>query len=77
VDCASFAVMRKLGIADVFAYDKHFSEQGFIRHPKEAFSKTSRWRQGTAALPCVSRVLVGPQSSAALSQRGFEKASTE
>jgi len=29
VDCASFAVMRRLGLRRAFAFDGHFSEQGF------------------------------------------------
>jgi predicted nucleic acid-binding protein len=29
VDCASFAVMRQLGIVTAFAYDPHFEERGF------------------------------------------------
>ena len=29
VDCASFAVMRHLGIMTAFAYDPHFEERGF------------------------------------------------
>lgn len=29
VDCVSFKVMRKLGIRNAFAFDKHFAEQGF------------------------------------------------
>lgn len=29
VDCASFAVMRRLGLKRAFAFDNHFSEQGF------------------------------------------------
>lgn len=29
VDCASFAVMRNLGIKSAFAFDRHFREQGF------------------------------------------------
>jgi predicted nucleic acid-binding protein len=33
VDCTSFVVMRRLDIADVFAFDPHFAEQGFRCHP--------------------------------------------
>jgi predicted nucleic acid-binding protein len=29
VDCVSFAVMREAGIAQAFAFDRHFVEQGF------------------------------------------------
>jgi len=29
VDCVSFAVMRRMGIKTVFAFDKHFNQQGF------------------------------------------------
>jgi predicted nucleic acid-binding protein len=29
VDCASFEIMRTLGIKTVFAFDPHFAEQGF------------------------------------------------
>ena len=29
VDCVSFSLMRKLGIKTVFAFDRHFKEQGF------------------------------------------------
>jgi predicted nucleic acid-binding protein len=29
VDCVSFALIRQLGIKTVFAFDKHFREQGF------------------------------------------------
>ncbi len=29
VDCASFAVMRRLGLKRAIAFDAHFSEQGF------------------------------------------------
>ena len=29
VDCASFVLMRQLGIKHAFAFDNHFSEQGF------------------------------------------------
>ncbi len=33
VDCVSFEIMRALGIKTVFAFDPHFSEQGFRRIP--------------------------------------------
>jgi predicted nucleic acid-binding protein len=29
VDCISFVVMRRLNLANAFAFDKHFVEQGF------------------------------------------------
>ena len=29
VDCVSFEIIRKLGIKTVFAFDRHFKEQGF------------------------------------------------
>ena len=29
VDCVSFVLMRRLGIRRAFAFDQHFSEQGF------------------------------------------------
>jgi len=29
VDCSSFQVMRRLGLRRVFAFDRHFGEQGF------------------------------------------------
>ncbi len=29
VDCVSFEIMRALGLKDAFAFDPHFSEQGF------------------------------------------------
>jgi predicted nucleic acid-binding protein len=29
VDCVSFACMRRLGIAQAFHFDRHFTEQGF------------------------------------------------
>ena len=30
VDCVSFEIMRTLGIKSAFAFDRHFSEQGFV-----------------------------------------------
>ncbi|MBN1671528.1 MAG: PIN domain-containing protein [Kiritimatiellae bacterium] len=33
VDCVSFDVMRQRGLRRVFAFDKHFSEQGFASVP--------------------------------------------
>lgn len=33
VDCVSFEVMRISGINTVFAFDKHFKEQGFVILP--------------------------------------------
>ena len=33
VDCASFELMRNLGIKTVFAFDSHFKEQGFHLFP--------------------------------------------
>lgn len=32
-DCISFVVMQKYGIAIAYAFDKHFSQAGFIRDP--------------------------------------------
>lgn len=29
VDCISFAIARRLGISIIFAFDQHFTEQGF------------------------------------------------
>jgi predicted nucleic acid-binding protein len=29
VDCASFIVMRRRGLTTAFAFDKHFTQQGF------------------------------------------------
>lgn len=33
VDCASFEVIRRLGLTQVFCFDPHFSDQGFSRIP--------------------------------------------
>jgi predicted nucleic acid-binding protein len=33
VDCTSFVLMRHLGIRQVFTFDRHFGEQGFICLP--------------------------------------------
>ncbi len=35
VDCASFETMRRLGLDTAFAFDRHFSEQGFHTLPQE------------------------------------------
>ena len=29
VDCASFQIMRRMGISEAFAFDRHFRQQGF------------------------------------------------
>jgi predicted nucleic acid-binding protein len=34
VDCTSFVIMRRLGIAEVFTFDVHFAEQGFVCLPE-------------------------------------------
>ena len=33
VDCTSFELMRRLGISNVFAFDRHFTERGFACVP--------------------------------------------
>lgn len=33
-DCVSFAVMKKVGIKEVFTFDHHFSQMGFLRVPQ-------------------------------------------
>ncbi|MDF1537076.1 MAG: VapC toxin family PIN domain ribonuclease, partial [bacterium] len=38
VDCASFEVMRTLGIKLAFAFDSHFKEQGFTCIPSFSLS---------------------------------------
>lgn len=32
-DCTSFIVMKMLGVDEVFSFDKHFEQYGFIRLP--------------------------------------------
>ncbi len=32
-DCTSFAVMKEFGITEVFAFDHHFEQMGFILLP--------------------------------------------
>ena len=32
-DCVSFVVMREMGIKEVFAFDQHFNQMGFVRKP--------------------------------------------
>jgi predicted nucleic acid-binding protein len=34
VDCVSFVQMRRLGLQEVFAFDTHFAEQGFVCLPE-------------------------------------------
>jgi uncharacterized protein len=36
VDCSSFEVMRRLALRHVFAFDRHFNEQGFEVLPASA-----------------------------------------
>jgi len=33
VDCVSIQAMRSRGVRDVFCFDRHFSERGFLIHP--------------------------------------------
>jgi predicted nucleic acid-binding protein len=33
VDCTSFELMRRLGLRDAFAFDRHFAEQGYTVVP--------------------------------------------
>lgn len=32
-DCVSFVVMQEMGIEEVFAFDQHFDQMGFVRKP--------------------------------------------
>ncbi|OIN96806.1 MAG: hypothetical protein AUJ21_01305 [Anaerolineae bacterium CG1_02_58_13] len=32
-DCVSYVVMKRLGMVDVFAFDHHFNQMGFVRQP--------------------------------------------
>lgn len=32
-DCVSYVVMQSQGITEVFSFDRHFSQMGFIRYP--------------------------------------------
>ena len=34
-DCTSFAVMKEFGITEVFAFDHHFEQMGFILLPPD------------------------------------------
>ncbi|OGV73264.1 MAG: twitching motility protein PilT [Lentisphaerae bacterium RIFOXYB12_FULL_65_16] len=42
VDCVSFESMRRLGVRDVFAFDTHFGEQGFLVRPAPPRRRTDR-----------------------------------
>lgn len=33
VDCASFQIMQRMGLKQVFAFDRHFKERGFLCVP--------------------------------------------
>lgn len=32
-DCVSYVVMQSQNITEVFSFDRHFSQMGFLRHP--------------------------------------------
>lgn len=32
-DCVSYVVMQRHNISEVFSFDRHFSQMGFLRHP--------------------------------------------
>ena len=33
-DCTTYTVMKQMGITEVFAFDRHFDQMGFIRRPR-------------------------------------------
>ena len=35
-DCTSYVVMKDFGITDIFAFDHHFEQMGFIRLPSDS-----------------------------------------
>ena len=34
-DCMSYVIMKKIGITEIFAFDHHFEQMGFIRRPSD------------------------------------------
>ena len=33
-DCTTYTVMKQMGITEVFGFDRHFDQMGFIRNPR-------------------------------------------